>query len=167
MAHWSDLTTLSVHPLDLALRAVVVYLAVLVLLRLAGKRQMGQMTPTEFVAILLISNAVQNAMNAGDNSLVGGLILATVLIFLSWLISYLTFRSRRFSLLFEGTPRLIIHKGTAIGKALAKERITQSELHALLRKQGVEKIAEVHTAILEADGTLSITRVSEALAQRP
>ena len=67
-----DLFTLNVPALHLAIRALVVYLAVLLLLRMAGKRQLGQMTPTEFVAILLISNAVQNAMNGGDNSLVGG-----------------------------------------------------------------------------------------------
>src|SRR3954471_2001681 len=94
--------------LDLILRAVVVYLAVLLLLRISGKRQLGQMGPTEFVAILLISNAVQNAMNGGDNSLLGGLILAVVLILMSTVISVLTFRSGAFRAIFEGTPRLLV-----------------------------------------------------------
>ena len=100
-----------VAPGNLALRAVVVFLAVLVLLRLSGKRQLGQMGATEFVAILLISNAVQNSMNGGDNSLIGGLLLATVLVALSALISFLTYRYQSFSRIFEGTPTLLIHKG--------------------------------------------------------
>src|SRR5476649_2066589 len=88
---------------NLIVRAVVVYISVLLLLRVSGKRQLGQMGATEFVAILLISNAVQNAMNGGDNSLAGGLLLAAVLIALSTLISYLTYRSSIFSSIFEGT----------------------------------------------------------------
>lgn len=146
---------------ELALRAIVVYLAVLFLLRLAGKRHLGQMSPTEFVAILLISNAVQNAMNGGDNSLAGGMILAAVLIFMSWLISVLTYRHRAMRVLFEGTPTLLIHHGLPVEPHLAHERLNHHELRALLRKQGVHSFDEVHTAILEADGTLSVTRVAE------
>lgn len=157
----NDLTHLTVSPWNLILRAFVVYTAVLLLLRLSGKRQMGQTTPTEFVAILLISNAVQNAMNAGDNSLVGGLLLAVVLIFLSWGISVLTFKSRAFSVLFEGRPTLLIHKGELITKHLNHERLTHEDLKSMMRKQGVHHLSEVHTAILESDGSLSITRTSE------
>src|SRR5438270_5606910 len=94
---------------SLVIRAVVVYVAVLLLLRVAGKRQVGQMGMTEFVALLLISNAVQNAMNGGDNSLVGGLILAGVLIALATLFAYLTFRSSRFERAVQGRPTLLIH----------------------------------------------------------
>src|ERR1700722_10492806 len=100
---WQNLFDFNLAPLNLIIRAVVVYLAVLLLLRISGKRQMGQMGATEFVAILLISNAVQNSMNGGDNSLAGGLLLATVLIVLSATISFLTFRSPFFTALFEGT----------------------------------------------------------------
>jgi len=156
MAH--DLFTLSVSPLDLILRAGVVYLTVLVLLRISGKRQMGQMGATEFVAILLISNAVQNSMNGGDNSLIGGVILAAVLVAISALISYLTYKSRFFSSIFEGTPTLLVHKGKTIAKNLAHERMSESELKMLLRKQGLHNLADIETAILEADGTLSVTR---------
>jgi len=156
--------TMSVSSLELVIRAAIVYIAVLVLLRLGGKRQMGQMTPTEFVAILLISNAVQNAMNGGDNSLTGGLLLAAVLIFLSWLISVLTFRYKKLQKIFEGAPTLLIHKGAILEKNLAKERMTHHELRTLLRKQGLHNIAEIQTAILEAEGTLSVTRMAESSA---
>lgn len=145
-------------PLNLVIRALVVYLAVLIMLRVSGKRQLGQMGATEFVAILLISNAVQNSMNGGDNSLSGGLLLALVLVGLSSLISYLTYRSRFFSAVFEGTPTLLIHKGKIIPKHLARERMTESELRTLLRKQGLHDLLEIDTAILEADGTLSVVK---------
>ncbi len=154
----SDLIALSIQPWDLVLRAVLVYLTVVVLLRISGKRQMGQMGPTEFVAILLISNAVQNSMNGGDNSLVGGIILATVLISSSALISFLTYKNRFFRTVFEGTPTLLIHKGQMIQKNLSSEWMRESELRALLRKQGIHDMREIEMAILEADGTLSVTR---------
>ncbi|MBI1859425.1 MAG: DUF421 domain-containing protein [Deltaproteobacteria bacterium] len=152
---------LSLPPQELVIRGCGVFLYVLILLRIAGKRQMAQMSATEFVAILLISNAVQNAMNGGDNSLAGGLILAGVLIFLSWLISWLTFRYRKARTIFEGTPTLVIHKGTPIDQHLVREHLPRSELMVLLRKQGVHHFSDVHTAVLEADGSLSITRNSE------
>ena len=159
---WQNLTNFELGPLNLALRAVVVYLSVLLLLRISGKRQIGQMGATEFVAILLISNAVQNSMNGGDNSLVGGLVLAAVLVGLSSLISYLTYRSRFFSRLFEGTPTLLIHHGQMIAKHLRHEQMSESELRTLLRKQGLHDLRDIDNAVLEADGTLSVTRTSQA-----
>lgn len=118
---------------------------------------MGQMNATEFVAILLISNAVQNSMNGGDNSLTGGLFLAAVLIATSALITYLTFKSKVASSIFEGTPTLLIHKGKVLEKNIQKEFLSHSELKTLLRKQGFHRINDIETAILEADGTLSIS----------
>src|SRR5581483_11784623 len=115
---WQNLIHLNVPALNLAVRAVIVYTSVLILLRISGKRQLGQMGASEFVTILLISNAVQNSMNGGDNSLLGGLILAAVLIVLSTVISILTYRSEIFSRLFEGTPTLLLHKGKIIRKNL-------------------------------------------------
>ena len=155
---WNNLSALTLSPINLIIRAVVVYLSVLVLLRISGKRQIGQMGATEFVAILLISNAVQNSMNGGDNSLTGGLILAVILILLSSSISYLTYKSKFFTSIFEGTPTLLIHKGIVIQKNLAKERLNEYELHALLRKQGFQNFQSILTAVLESDGTVSITR---------
>ena len=141
---------------NLGIRAVIVYLVVLVLLRIGGKRQLGQMGATEFVAVLLISNAVQNSMNGGDNSLIGGLWLAAILILLSVLISYATYRSSFFSAIFEGTPRLLIHNGQVLKKNLMKERLSEREFHVLLRHQGFHKVEDVECAILESDGTLSV-----------
>lgn len=153
--------------LNLALRALIVYLSVLILLRLSGKRQMGQMGATEFVAVLLISNAVQNAMNGGDNSITGGIVLAAVLIAASTLISYLTFRSKFFAAVFEGTPTLLVNQGRLVKKSMHSERMSESELHVLLRKQGIHSLKNISTAILEADGTLSVTPIKEEFHQYP
>ncbi|MGZ3699411.1 MAG: DUF421 domain-containing protein [Bdellovibrionota bacterium] len=152
----------SISPLELVIRSAIVYLVVLILLRAGGKKQIGQMGATEFVAVLLISNAVQNAMNGGDNSLAGGLVLAGVLVFLSSAISFLTFRSRKIAAIFEGTPTLLVHASKPIPKHLRKEQLTENDLKILLRKQGIHSLEEVQTAVLEADGSLSVTRKEEA-----
>lgn len=158
---WNDLMHFNLSPLNLIIRAVAVYITVLLLLRISGKKQVGQMGAAEFVSILLISNAVQNSMNGGDNSLVGGLLLAAVLILLTSAIVYFSYRSRTFERIFQGTPRLLIHNGASVEPSLKKELLTHEDLQILLRKQGVHSFKEVKSAILEADGTLSIIRYSD------
>ena len=103
---------------EFVLRAVVVYVAILLLLRLGGKRQIGQMGAGEFVAILLISNAVQNSMNGGDNSITGGLILASVIIVLSVFVAWLTYKSKRWEIIIQGRPTLLVHHGKILHKNL-------------------------------------------------
>jgi uncharacterized membrane protein YcaP (DUF421 family) len=142
--------------LSLTIRGVVVYLSIVILLRISGKKQMGQLGATEFVAVLLISNAVQNSMNGGDNSLVGGLYLAVIIIALSSAISYLTYKSKIARNIFEGVPVLLIHKGKIIHKNLESQLMNEGDLTTMLRKQGFHRAAEIEHAILEADGSLSI-----------
>ncbi len=146
---------------ELVVRALAVYLFVVILVRLSGKRQLGQMAATEFVAILLISNAVQNSMNGGDNSLGAGLLLATVLVAASWTISWINYRSRTARSVFEGTPSLLIRHGNPIDGNLRRELISHSELKTMLRKQGIHRMADVDSAILESDGTLTVERKEE------
>ena len=145
----------------LVLRAAVVYIFIVVLLRLGGKRQIGQMGVAEFVAILLISNAVQNSMNGGDNSITGGLILAVVLVGLSVLMEYATFKSKRLENLIQGRPTLLIHNGQLLHRNLDKELLSVHELKALLRRQGIHSLDEISSAILESDGYVSVTRKSD------
>lgn len=148
------------------IRAFVVYSSVLIFLRLGGKREIGQMGAGEFVAILLISNAVQNSMNGGDNSITGGLILSSVIISLSILVAYLTFRSKKFENLIQGTPTLLIHNGRVIEGNLAKELLSRDDLMVKLRRQGVHRIDEVTEAILESDGYISITTKADVEQRR-
>ena len=150
----------------LVIRAAVVYAAVLWLMRVGGKRQVGQLSMAQFVALLLISNAVQNAMNGGDNSLTGGLISAVVLIILSYLCSFLTYHSRDWERFIQGSPTLLIHHGKLLYDNLQRELMSVRELRVLLRKQGVHDLCDVEEAVLESDGFISITRKSELVEHR-
>jgi uncharacterized membrane protein YcaP (DUF421 family) len=141
-----------------ALRALIVYFFILFLLRVGGKRQVGQMGAGEFVAILLISNAVQNSMNGGDNSITGGLILSSVIMALSVLVAYLAYKSKRAERLLQGSPTLLIHKGKVIPPHLERELLNMHELKTLLRKQGIHDFADIYEAVLESDGSISVTR---------
>lgn len=142
-------------------------MAILLLLRLGGKRQVGQMGVGEFVSILLISNAVQNAMNGGDNSVSAGLILATVIVFLSNLIAYLTYKSKKLENILQGRPTLLIHQGKLLEKNLEKELLNFHELKIMLRKQGIHYLEDVHEAVLESDGSISILKNSEVEQKKP
>lgn len=145
----------------IVIRAFVVYLFILLLLRLAGKRQIGQMGAGEFVALLLVSNAVQNSMNGGDNSITAGLILAAVILGCSAFVGWASFRSQRVSDVIQGRPVLLAYKGELLPKNLRKSRIAVRELHALLRHQGVYDVKEVHEAVLEVNGSLSVVKRSD------
>src|SRR4051794_25468826 len=105
---------------ELVLRSSVVYGFLLVLLRLTGKRQVGQLAPFDLVLLLVLSNAVQNSMNGGDNSLIGGLISAFVLVGLNHAIGLATFRSKRLEGLIEGRPQLLVHNGRLFEEVLSR-----------------------------------------------
>src|ERR1700741_904089 len=96
---------------EFVLRGIIIYLFLIVLLRLSGKRQVGQLAPFDLVLLLVLSNAVQNSMNGGDNSVIGGLISAATLVALNWVIGYATFKNKRFEQFVEGKPQIIIHDG--------------------------------------------------------
>jgi uncharacterized membrane protein YcaP (DUF421 family) len=147
---------LSVPWWELVLRGVVVYAFMLALLRITGKRQVGQLAPFDLVLLLVLSNAVQNSMNAGDNSLAGGLISATTLVAVNYLVSYVTFRSKKLEAIIEGRPLVIVHNGKIFHDALTKCQLTHHELDAALRDSGCACVSEVHMAILENNGSISV-----------
>nr|WP_315593020.1 YetF domain-containing protein [uncultured Cupriavidus sp.] len=148
--------TLSVPWWEFVVRGLIVYVAILVLMRLSGKRQIGQLTPFDLVLLLIISNAVQNAMNAGDNSVLGGLILAGTLFLTDSTLGYFTWRSRRFEALVGGRPQIVIHQGQVFEEVMRRERISTHELHKALRRNGCTRVDDVHFAILETDGSISV-----------
>ena len=141
---------------ELTARAALVYLFLLVLLRLTGKRQVGQLAPFDLVLLLILSNAVQNAMNGGDNSFTAGAILAAVLIALNGLVGYATFKSKWLEGLVEGRPMVLIHNGKLFESVLRGQRLTRHELMAALRRAGCGCIEQVHVAILENNGQVSV-----------
>ena len=159
---------LSGQLLGITLRTGVVYLALLVGLRLTGKRQVGQMTPFDLLLLLLLANAVQNAMTGPDTSVAGGLVAAATLFVANAGVAWTARRSRRAERLVEGTPTILIRHGKAIDANLAREGITHEELLRSLREHGVDAMEDVRSAILEVDGTVSVLREDEVpKAQRP
>ena len=149
--------TLSVPWWELIVRSLIVYVFLIILLRVTGKRQVGQLAPFDLVLLLVLSNAVQNSMNGGDNSVLGGLISATTLIALNFGLGYLTFRNKRLELLIEGQPEVLIHNGKLFEKVMARAQLTHHELNAALRQAGCLSVAEVHCAILENNGSITVT----------
>jgi uncharacterized membrane protein YcaP (DUF421 family) len=142
----------------LVLRAVAVYAFLLLALRLGGRRELGQMTSFDLVLLLVLSNAVQNAMNAGDSSLAGGLVSAVTLVGLNWAVGWASYRWHRVERLLQGKPRRIVTDGKIHLGELRRELITLAELRSALRKQGIRRLAECAEVVLEPDGTLSVVR---------
>jgi uncharacterized membrane protein YcaP (DUF421 family) len=146
---------------DILLRTVAVYLVILVGLRLAGKREIGQLTVFDLVVLLLISNAVQNAMVGPDTSLVGGLLAAVVLLLVNTLVSRLGLKWPRLRHWVEGTPTLLVLHGEVIPEHLRREGVDEDILSAALREHGIADISEVEMAVLETDGSISVVPIGE------
>jgi uncharacterized membrane protein YcaP (DUF421 family) len=141
---------------EFVVRAVLVYGFLLGALRMTGKRQVGQLAPFDFVLLLVLSNAVQNSMNAGDNTVGAGFVLVLTLMAINALVSWLTYRSKAAEQLFEGKPQILIHNGVTDQSVMARERITQHELLSAMRQVGVQDVDDVRVAILENTGRINV-----------
>lgn len=148
--------SLSVPWWEFALRGVIVYLFLLVFLRLTGRRQTGQYAPFDLVLLLILSNAVQNSMNAGDNSLVGGLICAATLLLCHALLAQLTYRYDRLAAWVDGTPKVLVQAGQVDLRCMRRELLTADDLAAALRAGGSLDLHEVERATLETNGTITV-----------
>ncbi len=151
---------------ELVLRAGIVYAFLLVLLRLTGKRQVGQLAPFDLVLLLVLSNAVQNSMNAGDNSLTGGLVSAATLVGINFLMGYVTHRNKRLEALVEGRPEVLIHNGKVFERVMERVQLTHHELMAAVRQGGCTCIGDVHLAVLENNGSISVVSRQASQAAR-
>ncbi len=147
--------------LDVALRTSVVYLALLVGLRLTGTRQLGQMSTFDLVLLLIIANAVQNAMVGPDTSLAGGLVAAGVLIGWHRMVDWWRLRSRGFARLLAGEGIMLIHNGAILHEHCVRAGITRDELLQALREHGVAQVEDVMLAVLEPDGAISVVRYDD------
>jgi uncharacterized membrane protein YcaP (DUF421 family) len=145
-----------VSAIQIIIRTLVVYLVILGGLRLSGKREIGQMTVFDLVVLLLIANAVQNAMVGPDTSLVGGILAIVVLLVINALVAKLSLRWPRLRHLVEGTPTLLVLHGKVVPQHLRQEGIDEESLLASLREHGISEISEVDMAVLEIDGSVSV-----------
>jgi len=157
----TDLFDLAMPWWEFILRAVVVYVVVLGMVRLSGKRALGQITPFDVLLIVLLGNAVQNALLGKDTSLGGGLLLAATLILLNYGVGWLTTHNRRAERLVEGEPVLIARDGKLLHSVLRREMVTQADLDAAMRQQGCLQIEDVALAVLEINGHITIVPKSD------
>jgi uncharacterized membrane protein YcaP (DUF421 family) len=147
--------------LQIMVRTGAVYLLVLVGVRITGKREVGQMTPFDLVLLLLLSNAVQNAMTGPDTSLAGGAVAATVLLSMNWIVAAFSSRNRGFRRVVQGSPSLLIHDGELLMDHMDHEHITVDEVLRSLREHGIGSVQEVALGVLEVDGSLSFLKKDE------
>lgn len=151
-----DLFVPQVSLLEKVLRAVLVFVFLIAALRLGGKRELGQINVLDLAVLLLVSNALQNAMIGPDNSLIGGIVGATTLFLANYLFVRLVFRSRRASRILEGSPTVLLEHGRALSRALRSEAITVDELHAAALERGFVRLTDVDLIVLEPNGHLAI-----------
>jgi uncharacterized membrane protein YcaP (DUF421 family) len=147
--------------LDVAGRTAVVYLALLLGLRITGKRQIGQFTPFDLLLLLLLANSVQNAMVGPDESLRGGLVAAVTLLALNGVVAAVSRRTRGGARILEGMPTILIRHGEVLEPNLRREGISREDLLRALREHGVDNTELVRSAILEVDGAISVLREDE------
>ena len=153
-----DMFNLNLPILEKIIRPILVYVFLIVLLRVFGKRELAQLNPFDLVVLLSLSNTVQNAIIGDDNSVSGGLIGAFTLLFVNYVVVRFLFRHRRLDQVLEGKPSMLIHEGKIVKAALAKELITMSELQSVCRRQGFEGVHEVQTCVLEPGGAFVMKR---------
>ena len=153
---WTDLTHLDISVLDKIIRTVVVYWGLIVLLRLAGKRDLAQLNSFDLIVVLLLSNVVQNAIIGPDNSLLGGLIGATVLIAANAFLVHVVRPWRGAAALLEGTTTVLARSGRWIPESLRHEGVRQSDMEAALRRQNAYSVADVDQVKLEPGGTIVV-----------
>lgn len=143
------------------LRAVVIYLFLLAAFRIFGKRELGQATTMDLAVLVLVANAIQNGIIGNDVSVTGALIGAATLFALNALVARATYRFPWFATAVEGSPTVLIKDGKPIGGALRRELISLPELRAIARRQGFASLADVHSAILETNGVVTMFREDE------
>jgi uncharacterized membrane protein YcaP (DUF421 family) len=140
----------------IAAKTAIIYAFLVLGLRLLGKRELGQLSLYDLVMVIILGNAVQNAMINNDNTLGGGLVAATVLLALNWTLNRVISRSRTAERVLVGDPILIVHDGQPLLARMRREGITMDQLNAALREHGLDDLSAVHGAVLESDGTISI-----------
>jgi uncharacterized membrane protein YcaP (DUF421 family) len=144
-----------VSPWELVLRSVLIYVALLVALRIFGKREVGQVTLYDLVLILLVANAVQPAMTGPDNSLLGGLVIIAALVLLNFVVGQLD-RFGLFHRLLQPEPAIVVRDGQYLAGNMRREGVDREEVESAIREHGLEDVSQVQMAVLEPDGTISI-----------
>lgn len=142
--------------LDIILRSAAVYIFMIFAIRLFGKKELSQLSTTDLVFIVLISNAVQNSMVGANSSLIGGITAASVLFSLNYIFKLLMFRFTGFKEIIEDKPVILVYNGKKDEGNLKREKISMDELDEAIREHGIDSYKKVKLAILEVDGNISV-----------
>jgi uncharacterized membrane protein YcaP (DUF421 family) len=153
-----DMFIVSIPIAEKILRPILVYVFLVMLLRVFGKRELAQLNPFDLVVLLSLANTVQNAIIGEDSSLAGGFIGAFTLMLVNYLVIRFLFRHRRLDQILEGKPAVLIREGVICKDQLAKEMITVHELQTVCRRQGFDGIHEVEDCVLEPGGAFVMRR---------
>jgi uncharacterized membrane protein YcaP (DUF421 family) len=157
---WRNLLTLgnadTITWAEKVIRVLIVYFALLFLLKMFGKRELAQLNPFDLVVLLILSNTVQNAIIGNDTSLAGGLVGAVLLLLINWIVVRYLYHHPKFEEFFEGEPTVLVQNGQLVQAACDQQEITEPELRAALRRQGYSDLAQVDQAILETSGAISV-----------
>jgi uncharacterized membrane protein YcaP (DUF421 family) len=152
----ADLFVPGINPLEKIIRTACVYLFLVALVRVGGRRELAQMNAFDFVVLLMLANAVQNAIIGDDNSLLGGMIGGVTLIVLNRGVNWYLYRHPRLDRRIEGKPTLLVKDGRVLRRSLKRELITEAELLSTIRRQGVDSFEECAEVILETSGTITV-----------
>lgn len=153
---WHDMFLIPIPILEKIIRPILVYIALILLLRVFGKRELAQLNPFDLVVLLSLSNTVQNAIIGNDNSLSGGIIGAATLLTVNWLVVRVLYSSPRLNHMLGGVERRLITNGRVDNYALKKELLSQEDLLAVLHRQGFETFDEISTCVLEPNGSFYV-----------
>lgn len=151
--------------LQIVARTAAIYMVVLLGVRLSGKREVGQMTPFDLTLLLLLSNAVQNAMTGPDTSLAGGAVAAATLLVMNYGVAEVSGFNRRFRRMVQGSPSLLVHDGKVLESHMAREHVSIDELMRALREHGIGGVKDVALAVLEVDGSISVLKYDDVAPQ--
>jgi uncharacterized membrane protein YcaP (DUF421 family) len=152
---WTDLFVPGVPLVEKVVRPLVVYVVLVMLVRVAGKRELAQLNQFDLIVLLMLSNTVQNAIIGNDNSLVGGIIGAVTLLGINWFVVQFMYRHEKLDRVIEGDPVTLVRDGEVLRDRLDGELITVAELEAAAHRQGFASLEDVGRAVLEPGGTLS------------
>jgi uncharacterized membrane protein YcaP (DUF421 family) len=158
---WHNLWSIGSSWQERAVRAIIVYAFLLVLFRIFGRRELGQLTGFDIIVLLTVSNILQNAMIGNDNSVTGGIVGAAVLLAANLTLALIVFRSRRAERLVEGAPKILIHDGQLQAAQIRTELLTEQDLLSAVHREGLDGFSDVRLAIAEPNGNISIIPRSE------
>jgi uncharacterized membrane protein YcaP (DUF421 family) len=164
---WHQIFAMGVSVGDKVIRSALIYVFLLVAFRVFGKRELGQASTLDLAVLVLVANAVQNGLIGADNSVTGAVIGASVLFGLNALFAVGAYRLPWLSWLLEGNPTALISNSRINRRALRREQISLPELRAIARREGFGDLSEVHTAILETNGVVSMFRADEGGQYHP